>query len=284
MRLTVELRRLIVEAVDRGVKKGSVAEVLGITRKTVHKWFKRRKHFKDKKRKPKRSKITVKVELSILALRSLGWGTERIQKGLFCLPKFVRDAVGVVVQGVKLSRPAINAVLKKHKLNGYIKKREGWNFFRAKKPDELWQLDPKGPFKVQSKKYWFVICIDDYSRYLLLAEQISHAPSQEEVWEMLKPLIKKHGPESILTDNNPFKKEWDELCKKEGVKSLHAHPYYPQDKGKVERAIRNISEEFIYLIKKFPEWLDGRLKDYKKWYNNKRYHQGIKDIPCHLYT
>jgi len=38
-----------------------------------------------------------------------------------------------------------------------------------KKPNELWQLDIKGPFKIENKKYYFVICIDDYSRYLLLA-------------------------------------------------------------------------------------------------------------------
>jgi len=65
--------------------------------------------------------------------------------------------------------------------------------------------------------------------------------------------------------------------------NLFAHPYYPQDKGKVERAIRNVSEEFIYLLKKFPLWLKGKIKEYREWYNNKRYHRGIKAIPITLY-
>jgi transposase len=113
MRLTIDERRLIGKAIDRGVKKSSVADVLGITKRTVYKWYERRKHLKDRKRKPRGSKITLKVELSILALRNtMDWGTERIQKGLFSLPKFIKDAVGVAVEGITLSRTAINNVLK----------------------------------------------------------------------------------------------------------------------------------------------------------------------------
>jgi len=65
---------------------------------------------------------------------------------------------------------------------------------------------------------------------------------------------------------------------------LHAHPYYPQDKGKVERTIRNVAEEFVYLLKKFPEWLDGKMDEYRRWFNNKRFHNGINDFPSKLYT
>jgi len=67
------------------------------------------------------------------------------------------------------------------------------------------------------------------------------------------------------------------------VKPLFAHPYYPQDKGKVERVIRTISEEFIYLLKKMPSWL-SKLKDYTLWYNSERYHRGIKNTPICLYN
>ncbi len=130
----------------------------------------------------------------------------------------------------------------------------------------------------------FVICIDDYSRYVLLAEQLGHCPTIPEICSLLKPLVKKHKPKKILTDNSPFKEEWDKRCKENRVESLHAHPYYSQDKGKVERVIRTFSQEFIYLIKKFPKWLHGKLKEYQKWYNTKRFHKGINAIPRELYT
>ena len=289
MRLTPEKRGLIGEAIDRGVNKSLVAKVLGITRRTVYKWDRRRKHLKDRKRKKKKSKITLQVELSILALRNtFRWGTERIQKALLSLPRFMLDtlsSLGVkLVQGVDLSRTSINKILKKHKLNGYKKKHNSWKFFRAKKPNLLWQLDIKGPFKVEGKKYYFVICIDDYSRYVILAEQLDYCPSIKEVCSLLSPLVKRYKPRKILTDNNPFKGEWDRWCKANGIEPLHAHPYYPQDKGKVERAIRNFAEEFVYLIKKFPEWLDGKIKEYQRWFNRKRFHRGINAIPCELYT
>ena len=189
-----------------------------------------------------------------------------------------------IVQNVILSRTAINNVLKKHELNGYKRNSKGWHFFRAKCPNELWQLDIKGPFKVEGEKYYFVIVIDDYSRYLLLAEQLDHCPDIKEIYSLIKPLINEHKPRKILTDNNPFKIEWNNLLKQDGIESLHAHPYYPQDKGKVERAIRNVAEEFIYLTKKFPEWLNGKIKEYVKWFNTKRFHQGIACIPCELYS
>jgi len=289
MRLKPELRGLIGEAIDRGVNKSWVAEVLGVTRKTIYKWNKRRKHLKDRKRKKKKSKITLPVELSILALRNtFNWGCERIKKALHSLPKFMLKSLSKIkvklVQGVELSRTAINNVLKKHKINGYKHKTKSWKFFRAKKPNELWQLDIKGPFRIKGKKYYFVICIDDYSRYLLLAEQLDHCPTIPEICFLLKPLVKKHKPKKILTDNNPFKEEWDSWCKENKIESLHAHPYYPQDKGKVERAIRNFGEEFLYLIKDFPEWLDGKIKEYQKWFNTKRFHRGINAIPYELYT
>lgn len=199
------------------------------------------------------------------------------------LPGFMKKVLGKISQGINLSRTAINNLLKKHKLSGYSENYKRWKFFRAKKPNELWQLDLKGPFKVQGKKYYFVICIDDYSRYLLVAEQFEHAPSEKEIELLLEPLTKRYKPEKILTDNNPFREEWNRWCKENCIEALHAHPYYPQDKGKVERAIRNIAEEFVNLLKKFPEWLNGKIKEFKRWFNNKRFHRGINARPVELF-
>jgi len=92
MRLTTELRNLIGKSIDRGINKSWVAKVIGVTRRTVYKWNKRRKQLNDKKRELKKEKITIKVELFILALRNtFKWGSGRIKQGLFCLPKFMRD-------------------------------------------------------------------------------------------------------------------------------------------------------------------------------------------------
>jgi len=285
MRLTVEIRSLIKKLVDKLENKSLVSRLLDFSWNTVNKWSKRTKHLKDRKRRPKESKISVEVELSIIGLRNTcKWGTERIRQNLLSAPDYLLKEIPFLVQGIELSRTAINYVLKKHKLNGYLNERKGWKFFRAQKPNELWQLDLKGPYTIQGKNYWFIICIDDYSRFMIIAEQLHHEPNCVEIEEALLPYIQKHKPENILTDNKPFKEQWDNWCKNHGVNPLHAHPYYPQDKGKVERAIRNISEEFIYLISKFPHWLFGFISKYQQWYNYRRFHHGINAVPAQLFT
>jgi transposase InsO family protein len=289
MRLLPEQRRSMVDAVRRGFTKTLVAAVYNVSRKTVTKWSKRahrhgRPNYKDKKPERSESKITLEVELTIIALRTtFDWGTARIQQGLIALPKYAREVIPHCVQGLNLSRTSINEVLKRYGLNGYKKTYKRWKFFRAKRPNELWQADLKGPYSVQGNRYWFFVCIDDYSRYLRIAEHFDHAPTSRELMNLLEALPRK--PEKILTDNGPqFREEWKHWCAEHHIEPLFAHPYYPQDTGKIERAIRNLNEEFIYLLKKFPQWLNGEIKDYKEWYNNKRYHRGINAIPVLLYT
>ena len=285
MRLSIELRRLIGNAIDRGINKSSVARVFGVTRKTVRKWANRKKHLKDRKRKAKQGKITPFVERSIVLLRTcFGWGSARIQQGIYSLPPFMREGLQNIVQGVKLSRTAINDVLKKHNLNGYEHGKKEWKFFRASKPNELWQIDLKGPVYFRGRKYWYVVVIDDYSRFIFLTEQLNHCPTSKEIQRLLQPLVEKHKPENILADNgSQFRKQWKRWCKKNGIKPISAHPYYPQDKGKVERSIRTLTEEFIKIMFKFPEWIENKVEEWRQWYNEERYHRGISSFPAALF-
>ena len=287
VRFSPEMRAVFRQLWKKGLTISEIARLFDTSRRTVQRWLKRAKHrgresFRDRPRAPKGSKITVEVEVSILALRNTyRWGTARIRQGLFCLPGRTRDAVNCV-QGVRLSRAAINGVLRKHGISGYLSGGEGWKFFRAKKPDELWQIDLKGPFRVHGRKLWFLVCIDDYSRYLLLAEQFTHSPSTSEITGILEGIGRKPG--KILSDNGgQFQVQWRGWCREQRIEPLFAHPYYPQDKGKVERAIRNVSEEFIYQTRRYPEWLNGGLGEYREWHNHSRFHLGVNAYPADLY-
>ena len=142
-----------------------MAKAFDVTRNTVYKWLNeikraRRTSFIDKPRKPKEPKVTFEIEISIIAMRlSFKWGTAKIQQGLVSLPDYMLKDVKKksevkLVQNVRLSRTTINNILRKHKLNGYYNKSASWKFFRAKKPNELWQLDLKGPFKIEGIKNW----------------------------------------------------------------------------------------------------------------------------------
>lgn len=241
-----------------------------------------REYFNDKLREPKPSKVTAEVEVSILSLRStFGWGTARIQQCLYRLPDFVKESVHCV-QGVRLSRETVNSVLTVHGVNGYSSEHKRWKFFRAKASDELWQIDFKGPFTVQGRKHWFLVCIDDYSRFLVMAEQFDHEPRTEEVTALLER--QKRIPKAILSDHgSQFKEKWKRWCRQHGIESHFAHPSYPQDKGKVERCIQNLNREFVNHLRKFPGWLKGRLHEYREWFNHSRFHRGINTFPAELY-
>ena len=51
----------------------------------------------------------------------------------------------------------------------------------------------------------------------------------------------------------------------------------------MERCIQNLNREFVNHLKEFPGWLDGKLREYREWFNRSRYHRGIKAFPAELY-
>jgi len=287
VRLSPDIREAFRKLAKKNVAVTSIAQMFNTTRQTVYRWLRRGKHrgtetFKDKPRQPKESKVTLEAELSILKLRTtFKWGTARIQQGIYCLPSFILESVNCV-QGVALSRESINKVLARNNQNGYQKEFKRWNFFRASEPDELWQIDFKGPFSVQGKKWWFLVCIDDFSRFIVAAEQFDHELTTAETVAVLEK--QKRLPKAILSDHgSQFKEQWRKWCRLHGVEAHFAHPSYPQDKGKVERCIQNLNREFINSLRKFPEWLKGQINEYKDWFNTLRFHRGIKAYPAELY-
>ena len=64
------------------------------------------------------------------------------------------------------------------------------------------------------------------------------------------------------------------------MRIVRSRPYYPQTKGKVERSIRNINEEYLRL---YSDVNSDTLADYIVWYNTARYHDGIGMTPAERY-
>ena len=284
-RLKPEQRRLIGSWIKLKISIKLIATFLSCSRVTI--WYWKNQDLRCRFNIPRNyfSKVTVDAEASILFFRSLGYGTVRIQQRLFCAPEFELKKMEILIQGLIISRQTINKVLKKWGINGYKKKRgKAWKFFRAKYANELWQLDLKR-FKFNGKKYELLVCIDDYSRFLLLLHLFEHSPTIKEIGNAMKELVEKYHPEKILTDNNHFQNSWKEWCKENNTKAIFAHPYYPQDKGKVERTIRNVAEELINLIVIFCHLMKkGEILTWINWFNEKRYHRGIKGFPAESYV
>jgi putative transposase len=297
--VTPEIRELIVKARRNGKKVKDIAEMFDVSRKTVWKWHKRISkkgwpNYRDRSRKPHRihRKITPNVEEAILILReSFNWGTERIMVALLSPPPYIKYLLETVIgeewRKIKLSRQSINNVLKRHKMNGspYKKNKREWKFFRATCPNDMWQIDIKGPFLIDGKRLNALLVLDDYSRFLV-SVQLFKSITTDVVTQALDHCISTYNsPGKILADNGPqFRDIFEKWCNesKRGIDVVHAPPFYPQCKGKIERCIRNFNEEYIRLDKVF-ENASSLVGEYQEWYNNERYNSGVHDIPVNLY-
>ena len=297
--VTPEIRELIVKARRNGKKVNDIAEMFDVSRKTVWKWCKRtmkvgRPVYKDKSKKPHRihRKITPNVEEAILLLRdNFNWGTQRIMIALMTPPPYIRyfleTNLGIEWKNIRLSRQAINNILRKHKRNGspYKRNKKDWTFFRANGPNEMWQIDIKGPFLIDGKRLNALLILDDYSRYLV-SVQLLKSITTDVVTQILDQCISVYkSPGKILADNGPqFRDIFEKWCTKpkRKIEVVHAPPFYPQCKGKIERCIRNFNEEYIRLDKVFED-ISAFVGDYQEWYNTERYNSGVHDIPGNLY-
>lgn len=297
--LTPEIRDLIIKAYRKGYCIKDIADMFDVHRWTVWKWVKRtrhpgRKNLKDQSRKPHRRhrKITLRVEEAILLLRDrFNWGTQRIKINLLSPPPYIQYFLETVLgnpwKPIDLSRQGINNVLKKHRRNGspYKKNRKDWKFFRANSPNDMWQIDIKGPFLLDGERVKALVILDDYSRFLLSAKLFKSVTTDVVTQELNRCIETYSEPNSILSDNgSQFRETYENWCNHDGrqIEVVHAPPFYPQCKGKIERCIRNFNEEFIRLNKVFeiPQTL---LEEYREWYNNERYHMGINDCPANIF-
>ena len=202
--LTPKIRELFVKAYKKGYRVKDIADMFDIHRWTIWKWVKRTRHpgrksFKEKSRKPHRRhrKITPRIEEAMLLLRDkFRWGTQRIMIALMSPPPYIRylleTILGIIWKPIKLSRQGVNDILKKHKMNGspYKKNKRDWKFFRATAPNEMWQIDIKGPFLLNGERVKALIILDDYSRYLL-STTLSKSITTETVTQELNHCIER---------------------------------------------------------------------------------------------
>jgi transposase InsO family protein len=294
---SITVRKLIVAARRRGERVKDIARMFGVCRKTVWKWWKRTRKrggisLKSLSRKPHTiyKKVDRQIENQILALRTaFKWGTDRLRKYLISSPRYVKDfirkATGKRFKSCLLSRQAINEILARHNLNGSpYRAVKDWKFFSAENPNDMWQIDLKGPCLIGDKKRYLLVVLDDHSRYLILVE-ILDSIKAEDVTSALEVLLRRRKtmPHVFLSDNGPqFKVDFEKWCKLKGIEVEHTPPHYPQSKGKVERSIRNISEEFLRLNPHLTDVVSD-LKEFVRWYNNERFHMGINAIPSDIY-
>jgi transposase InsO family protein len=154
-------------------------------------------------------------------------------------------------------------------------------FFERSTPNQLWQTDIF-TFRLGGHYAYLIGYIDDYSRYITGLELFRSQTAQNVIEVYRRAVSEYNPPKEMLTDNGRQYTSWRgnsrfELeMKKDHIHQIKSQPHHPMTLGKIERFWKTIFLEFLSRAQ-FESFEDAveRIRQWVKYYNHKRPHQGI---------
>jgi len=150
--------------------------------------------------------------------------------------------------------------------------------FEAEFPNDLWQSDvmhgPKVKIDGKLKKTYLIAFIDDHSRLIPYASFYPNERVKSFLHALNKALLIRGLPRKLYTDNGSafVSKQLAFAMASLQIALIHAKPYSPQGKGKIERFFKTVRSGF--LSGGFPDNLEELNEQFKNWLDN-RYHKSI---------
>ena len=150
--------------------------------------------------------------------------------------------------------------------------------FEAEFPNDLWQSDvmhgPKVKIDGKLRKTYLIAFIDDHSRLVPWASFYPNEQVVSFIRAINKALLIRGLPRKLYTDNGAAfrSKQLEFAMASLQISLIHARPYSPQGKGKVERFFKTVRSGF--LTGKVPDNLDDLNDAFRDWLEN-RYHKSV---------
>jgi transposase InsO family protein len=283
--MTKELQRkeFVSLALVEGSNMSHLCERFGISRKTGYKWLARYDPAhddwaQDYSRRPRHSpfRVSSEIEKAAVEVRRAHptWSGKKIRKRLQMLGWSYVPAAST-----------ITAILRRHDL---IDPRESLKHgpgrrFEREHPNELWQMDFKGPVKTATGRCHPLTVIDDHSRYAVCVTACEDE-SGKSVQSALTPVFRTYGlPERMLMDNGSC---WGKVTARFtvlnvwmlrlGIRISHGRPYHPQTQGKNERFNRTLKVEALtgYNYHDLADCQRG-FDRFRHVYNHERPHEAL---------
>ena len=154
-------------------------------------------------------------------------------------------------------------------------------FFERTAPNQLWQTDIF-TFRLGGHYAYLIGYIDDYSRYVTGIELFRSQTGQNVIEVYRRAAAEYNPPKEMLTDNGRQYTNWrghsrfEAEMKKDKIHHIKSRPHHPMTLGKIERFWKTIYLEFL-IRAQFESFEDAaeRIRQWVKYYNHKRPHQGI---------
>lgn len=123
--------------------------------------------------------------------------------------------------------------------------------FEAELPNDLWQSDvmhgPKVDVDGRRKKTYLIAILDDHSRLIVYA-RFYFSETLVSYLDALESALARRGlPRKLYVDNAPaFRShQLEYICASLSISLIHARPYLPQGKGKIERWFKTVRSRFL---------------------------------------
>jgi transposase InsO family protein len=158
----------------------------------------------------------------------------------------------LVTPGTALNLPNVYRLLHGHDLmRPKVGEPEDCRKFEARYPNDLWQSDvmhgPHVEFEGKRKKTYLIGIIDDHSR-LIPHARFYFSEKLDCFIDLFQTALFKRGlPRKLYVDNGAaFRSDHlAHICASLGVALIHAKPYRPQGKGKIERWFKTVRSSFL---------------------------------------
>ena len=183
---------------------------------------------------------------------------------------------GLVSPGTTLNQPTVYRFLHQHGLTKPGIAAQDRRKFEAELPNDLWQSDvmhgPGVDVEGKQRKAFLIAIIDDHSRLITHAEFYLSERLTCYLDVLEQALLKRGLPRKLYVDNGPaFRSHHLEYISASlNIALIHARPYMPQGKGKIERWFKTVRTCFLPGFK--GQTLLELNEAFDLWVNN-IYHQ-----------
>ena len=163
--------------------------------------------------------------------------------------------------------------------------------FEAELPNDIWQSDVMhGPMVTvgeRKRKSYLIAFIDDHSRLIPYARFYLSEKLASFLDAFEKALLKRGLPRKLYVDNGAAyrSKHLEHITASLGIALIHARPYKPEGKGKIERFFRTVRMQFLAEVDQMSlDELNGAFDLWVRQVYHQRVHSGTGKKPIDRFT
>jgi len=163
--------------------------------------------------------------------------------------------------------------------------------FEAELPNDIWQSDVMhGPMLTvgeRQRKSYLIAFIDDHSRLIPYAQFYLSEKLASFLDAFEKALLKRGLPRKLYVDNGAAyrSKHLEHITASLGIALIHAKPYKPEGKGKIERWFRTLRGQFLNEVGQMSlDELNGAFDLWRSQVYHQRVHSATGHTPLDRFT